>query len=140
MNLELRDQQNQGDYRAERAEQEPRFRTQVDARAMSEAVMASGESLMSTIQTSSSAEGSSRAANWLSSSEGGMKCPLRSRMRCPISDRSPRRKTNCTRPAWARIISRYDRFNAEQETTTPFPFSLARLIVSPIACSHPSRS
>lgn len=74
---------------------------------------------MSITTARSSWPSGSSVASCESSSLVGMKCPERPSSLDPRTSRLPSRCRNTTPGAWARIASRYPRFNAEQATTRP---------------------
>src|SRR5688572_15063165 len=97
MELEARDQHDQRDHRTERVEQQLGVRAHAEAvRVTKAATMACGASLISHTHACSSGDGSSRMESWLSSSDGGMKCPRRLAMRSARSGRLPARYTKRT--------------------------------------------
>ena len=95
---------------------------------------------ISTMMGCSSGPGSSRVANWLSSSAGGMKWPLRAFIRSAISAFEPRRYISTVSGRVPIRMSRYDRFNAEQATTADWPAASSSSSRAAMARSQGQRS
>src|SRR6266542_3964496 len=93
--LEARDEDDQRHHRKECEEQQRGVWTHAAWFTRSPTIV-SGVSRISHTHVRSSGAGSSRIASWLSSSEGGMKCPRRLIMRSASSAGLPARYTNRT--------------------------------------------
>src|SRR5206468_7720287 len=104
--LRARDEQDQRNYRDERVEEKASVGCHVDARATRSATISAGDFLISHTHACSSEVGSSRVASWLSSIDGGMKCPARLARRSASNSRGPFRKMKLVPGASALRVSR----------------------------------